>query len=83
MTKEFCTDDGCGKCAITGVPGVLDDCHVTIEFGYGSDKDLTTYNFGPVSDETGKQILEYIQSLMPAHKNVEQHARDVTDEIFK
>ena len=58
-------DDGLNiTCPITK-KDVLDDCHITIEFGYGSDKDLFTYAFSPVHDDVGKKILECIQSMMP------------------
>jgi hypothetical protein len=82
MSKDFCTDEGSSKCSITGNPGVIDDCHITIEFGYGSDKDMTTYQFSPVADETGKKILKYISTLMPRHITVAEHARDVLEETF-
>ena len=82
MSKDFCTDEGANKCSITGTPGVIDDCHITIEFGYGSDKDMTTYQYSPVSDETGKKVLKYISTLMPDHITVSDHARDVLQETF-
>jgi hypothetical protein len=40
------------KCPITN-NNVIDDCHIRIEFGYGSDLDLTTYEFSrDVTEET-------------------------------
>ena len=56
-------------CPITN-KSVLDDCHIVIEFGYGSDKDMTTYSFSPVHDEIGKKVVAYIQSLMPQGNTV-------------
>ena len=55
---------------------MIDDCHITIEFGYGSDKDLTTYTFSPVHDIVGKKVLELIQSMMPCG-SVEEFGEDV------
>ena len=69
------------RCPITGRDDMIDDCHITIEFGYGSDKDLTTYTFSPVHDEVGKKVLELIQSLMPCG-SVEEFGEDVMDEYF-
>lgn len=68
-------------CPITN-KDVLDDCHITIEFGYGSDKDMTTYTFSPVHDEVGKKVISYIQSLMPKGHSVEEFSVDVMDELF-
>jgi len=68
-------------CPITN-KDVLDDCHITIEFGYGSDKDMTTYTFSPVHDEVGKKVISYIQSLMPKGHSIEEFSVDVMDELF-
>lgn len=68
-------------CPITN-KDVLDDCHIVIEFGYGSDKDMTTYKFSPVHDEVGKKVVAYIQSLMPKGHSVEEFGRNVMDELF-
>jgi len=74
------------KCAVTDREDVIDDCYITIEFGYGSDKDLWTYNFGgkngAVHDIVGKKVLEAIQSLMPEGKSVEDFGRDTMAEHF-
>ena len=70
------------KCPITNKEDMIDDCHITIEFGYGSDKDLTTYTFSPVHDEVGKKVLAYIQSISEKGVNIENFARDVMDETF-
>ena len=53
-------------CVITGVDGVMDNCHVTIEFGYGSRKDLHTYQFSPITERAGLDILNYIQEVLDA-----------------
>ena len=71
------------KCSITNKEDVIDDCHITIEFGYGSDKDLTTYTFSPVHDEVGKKVLAYSQSISGKGVDIENFARDVMDETFK
>ncbi len=68
-------------CPITN-KDVLDDCHIVIEFGYGSDKDMTTYTFSPVHDEVGKKVVNYIQSLMPQGHSVEEFSTDMMDELF-
>lgn len=69
-------------CPITNKE-VLDDCHIHIEFGYGSDKDMTTYAFSPVHDEVGKKVVAYIQSLMPQGHSVEEFATDVMADLFE
>tara|TARA_B100001093_G_scaffold517018_1_gene597333 strand:- start:4680 stop:4949 length:270 start_codon:yes stop_codon:yes gene_type:complete len=68
-------------CPITN-KDVLDDCHIVIEFGYGSDKDMTTYTFSAVHDEVGKKVVAYIQSLMPKGNSVEDFSTNVMDELF-
>jgi hypothetical protein len=70
------------KCPISNKDDMMDDCHITIEFGYGSDKDLTTYTFSPVHDEVGKKVLAYIQSISGKGVDIENFARDVMDETF-
>jgi hypothetical protein len=67
-------------CPVTGKE-ILDDCHITIEFGYGSDKDCTTYTFSPVADEVGKKVLESIGSMLKTG-NIEEFGQDVMDETF-
>ena len=84
MSKEndpFYDEDLNVTCPITN-KDVLDDCHITIEFGYGSDKDMTTYQFSPVHDEVGKKVVAYIQSMMPKGHSVEEFGRNVMDELF-
>lgn len=70
------------KCPITKKNDVIDDCHITIEFGYGSDKDLTTYTFSPVHDEVGKKVLELIQSMMPKNEDIEKYGKNIMHEYF-
>ena len=85
MSKEnnpFYDEDLNVTCPITN-KDVLDDCHIVIEFGYGSDKDMTTYKFSPVHDEVGKKVVAYIQSLMPKGHSVEEFGRNVMDELFE
>lgn len=69
-------------CPVTDRKDVIDDCYITIEFGYGSDKDMTTYNFNTVHDSVGKMVLDSIQSLMPKGRSVEDFSRGVMDESF-
>ena len=70
------------KCPVTDREDMIDDCYIKVEFGYGSDLDLTTYRFGPVHDEVGKKVLEAIQSLMPTGRSVETVGEDVTEDYF-
>jgi hypothetical protein len=69
------------SCPITGREDMIDDCHITIEFGFGSDKDLTTYRFSPVHDEVGKKVLEFIQSMMTCG-SIEEFGENVMDDYF-
>jgi hypothetical protein len=69
------------KCPVTGKTDMIDDCHIKIEFGFGSDKDLTTYVFSPVHDEVGKRVIAMIQTMMP-HGSVEAFSKDVMDDYF-
>ena len=69
-------------CPITNKE-VLDDCHIVIELGYGSDKDMTTYTFSPVHDEVGKKVVAYIQSLMPKGHSVEEFSTNVMEDLFE
>ena len=68
--------DGVPKCPVTNREDFIDDCYIEIQFGYGSDKDMWTYNFGAVHDIVGKKVLETIQSLMPEGKSVEDFGED-------
>ena len=70
------------KCPVTDREDVIDDCYITIEFGYGSDKDLWTYKFNTVPDSVGKKVLEAIQSMMPEGKSVESFGEDTMAEHF-
>jgi hypothetical protein len=70
------------RCPVTGRDDMIDDCHITIEFGYGSDKDLMTYTFSPVHDEVGKKVLALIQLLMSEGKSVEDFGKNEMDEYF-
>ena len=70
------------KCPVTDRKDVVDDCYITIEFGFGSDLDLMTYNFNTVHESVGKKVLEAIQSMMPEGKSVEDFGRDEMDECF-
>tara|TARA_B110001454_G_C12556419_1_gene365749 strand:+ start:108 stop:392 length:285 start_codon:yes stop_codon:yes gene_type:complete len=70
------------KCPVTDREDVVDDCYITIEFGYGSDKDMWTYNFNTVHDSVGKKVLEAIQSMMPKDRSTESFGRDTLAEHF-
>ena len=38
----------------------IDDVHIVVEFGYGSPKDMSTYNISPVHHDVGQKVLDYI-----------------------
>ena len=59
------------KCAITGKKDIIDDCYIRIEFGYGSPRDMETYDFGPVRHKTGEKILQYVGSLLKKKKTLD------------
>ena len=69
-------------CPVTEREDVIDDCYITIEFGYGSDKDMMTYHFNKVHDSVGKKVLEAIQSMMTKDRSVEDFGRDTMAECF-
>ena len=68
-------------CPVTGRNDVIDDCYIKIEFGYGSDKDLMTYRFGPVHDQVGKKLLETLQEMMPCG-SVDEFGENEMDDYF-
>ena len=84
------------KCPITNREDMIDDCHIVIEFGYGSSKDCMTYTFSPVHDEVGQKVLEFIDSMIERNYRdhptlgvqmedrpcVEDFGKDVMDELF-
>jgi hypothetical protein len=47
-------------CIFTG-DNVINDCYVRIDYGYGANKDGTLYEFGPISEEIGDEILDLLQ----------------------
>jgi len=72
------------NCPVTGRADMIDDCHIEIQFGYGSDKDMWTYKFGPVHDMVGKSVLDLIQSFMdtaqpPIVKSVDEFGVDTLE----
>ena len=78
--EDFISDDGVSKCPVTDREDFIDDCYIEIQFGYGSDKDMWTYNFGAVHDIVGKKVLETIQALMPEGRSVEDFGEDTLAE---
>lgn len=79
--SDFHTSEG-PNCPVTDRTDVIDDCYITVEFGYGSDKDMWTYNFNTVHDSVGKKVLEAIQSMMPKDRSVEDFGRDTLEGEF-
>ena len=66
-------------CPVTDREDVIDDCYITIEFGYGSDKDMMTYRFNKVHDSVGKKALEAIQSMMSKGNKIDGRPKSVED----
>jgi hypothetical protein len=83
------------RCVVTK-KRVIDDCHITVEFGYGSELDCMTYTFSPVHDEVGKKVLKLIDSMIKkdyedhptlgvnfnGKPSVEDFGRDVMNDLF-
>ena len=63
------------KCVVTQ-KSVIDDCSIRIEFGYGSNRDLQTFEFNPISDELGEEILQFIKSKLNTSKRLEDLNKD-------
>lgn len=80
MSLDYLTDCGPASCPVTGRDDMIDDCYITIEFGYGSDKDMWTYNLGPVHDSVGKKVLDAIQSMMKEGEDVDKFGKDTLAE---
>ena len=59
------------KCAITNKGDVIDDCYIQLAFGYGSRRDMETYNFGPIRDKTAEKILQYIGKQLKKGKTLD------------
>ena len=76
MSLDYLDDFPQGGCPVTGRDDMIDDCYITVEFGYGSDKDMWTYNLGPVHDSVGKKVLDTIQSMMKEGESVDKFGRD-------
>ena len=66
------------RCVVTDSEDVIDDCYIEIQFGYGSPRDLETYNFGAVKHEIGEDILKYIVSRMAEDKKLEDFKKKWT-----
>ena len=56
------------KCDLSDKP-MLNDCHVKLEFGYGSDIDGSVYHID-MTDELGHKVLDYIQTLYTNGKSI-------------
>ena len=76
MSLDYLDDWPTGGCPVTGRKDMIDDCYITVEFGYGSDKDMWTYNLGPVHDSVGKKVLETIQSMMKTGESIDKFGLD-------
>ena len=62
------------KCIVSDQPTLETECEITIEFGYGSPRDLTKYTFTPVSHDTGVRVLQFIQRL--SNKDTDQFKQE-------
>lgn len=81
VEDSFTSPDNTTKCKVTNKT-IIDDCHITIEFGYGSDKDMTTYTFSPVADGVGKLVLEMLKTIGKEGFDIEDFGRDTMAECF-
>ena len=63
------------ECVVTQ-ESVIDDCSIRIEFGYGSNRDLQTFEFNPISDELGEEILQFIKSKLNTSKRLDDFRVD-------
>ena len=68
-SKEWTT------CCITDRVDVVDDASISIEFGFGSTRDMQTFRFPLINHDVAESILQFIQSLMV-------EGRSVTDSDF-
>lgn len=70
------TDFSNPKCVLSDSDDVIDDCYIRIDFGYGSKRDLERYTFGPITDELGEEILQFIASK--TNKPLDEFKTDIT-----
>ena len=63
------------QCDITNA-SKIDDCNITIEFGYGSNRDMQTFSFPSVSDGVGESVLKFINDSFTNGKTVLDFLRE-------
>ena len=61
---------------------VINDCYITVEFGFGAVKDGLSYKFGPVVEEVGESVLNLLQSKLPTDVNIKQFEHNDMEELF-
>jgi hypothetical protein len=66
--KNFTGPEDFTPCDVTGMKRI-DDCYITIEFGYGSTRDMQTFKFD-VCDHVGQMVLKYINNMYSNGKNI-------------
>ena len=72
MSMSTSNDPRDGRtCDLTDKP-IINDCVVRVEFGYNSDLNGRVYHLC-VHDDTGKQILQHINTLFTNNKCVDGH----------
>ena len=65
------------ECSITSSKDVIDDVAIEFNFGFSYSKEeerrFDNYYFPNVKEEVAEQILDYIQSLMPEGKSIDDY----------
>ena len=64
------------RCAVTDSEDIIDDCYIEISFGYGSPRDLETYNFGAIKHCIGEEILQFLNGRLSKGKKLEDFRTD-------
>lgn len=63
------------KCAFTD-NGMIDDCGIEIDFGYGSNRDLQSFTFKNVSDGMGEKVLKFLNDSFVNGKTIRDYGHD-------
>lgn len=59
------------QCDLSDKP-IQNDCHLKLEFGWGSDIDGSIYHFD-LCNELGHKVLDYITTLYSNGKSINNH----------
>ena len=68
-------------CIFTG-NDVIDDCYIKIDYGYGANKDGMLYEFGPVSEQVGDELLESLQNKLKSG-SISDYSKETFHTEFK